>query len=321
MLPGDQRDLDPDQWVMKLLVKLLRLEALSSMDKTRSTIKVESRTSTTDQQVNKVTTTTPKTLWFLLQLQVLLMELKLKETWIGARGNEASLPVQMMVAEGGDTDVIRVGAVVGAVVKVQPPPLLRLEQQVSLLLNMKRGSNVRGKRRKNVDVSLESTGPGPNLLTRVPGQEAAERASYGQDPYAQQQYQPGSPPPAAYPIEGQQPPYYPPPPGQEYPGATPAPAGQIHPDYGYQPQTGYTPPVPDTYSPNPGVAGYPPQPREPRRADENVSAETFRNTASNDVPLNPNNDALSLPSHDAPLYDSNGAPFYYEPKNILGEGG
>lgn len=102
---------------------------------------------------------------------------------------------------------------------------------------------------------------------------------------------------------------------------TPAPIGQLHPDYNYPPQTGYTPPVPNAYSPPPGVAGYPPQPREPRRADENVSPEMFYNTANNDVPLNPNNDALSLPNHDVPLYDSNSAPFYYEPDGFSGEGG
>ena len=109
----------------------------------------------------------------------------------------------------------------------------------------------------------------------------------------------------------------------------PPPAGQLHPDYNYPPQTGYTPPVPNTYSPPPGAAGYPQQPREPRRADENVSAEMFHNTANNDVPLNPNNDvpsnpnndALSLPSHEVPLYDSNSAPFYYDPNNFSGEGG
>ena len=167
VLPGDQQDPDPGHRVTKVLVKLLLLgtTASSSMDKTRSTIRVESRTFTTDQQVSKVTTTTPKTLWFLLQLQVLHTELNLKEIWIGARGNEASLPDQMRVAEGGDTDVIRVGAVVGAVVKVQPPQLLRPEQQVWLLLNMKRESNVRGKRRKNAGVSTELTAPIPSLLT------------------------------------------------------------------------------------------------------------------------------------------------------------
>lgn len=79
--------------------------------------------------------------------------------------------------------------------------------------------------------------------------------------------------------------------------------------------------MPNAYSPPPGAAGYPPQTREPRRADENVSAEMFRNTANEDVPLNPNNDALSLLNNDTPLYDSNGAPFYFEPNNFLGEGG
>ena len=52
-----------------------------------------------------------------------------------------------------------------------------------------------------------------------------------------------------------------------------------------------------------------------------MSAEMFHNAANNDVPLNPNNDALSLPSHDVPLYDSNGVPFYYDPNNFSGEGG
>ena len=47
----------------------------------------------------------------------------------------------------------------------------------------------------------------------------------------------------------------------------------------------------------------------------------FRNTANEDVPLNPNNDALSLLNNAAPLYDSNGAPFYFEPNNFPGEGG
>ena len=79
--------------------------------------------------------------------------------------------------------------------------------------------------------------------------------------------------------------------------------------------------MPNAYSPPPGAAGYPPQSREPRRADENVSAELFHNTANNDVPLNPNNDTLLLPNNSTPLYDSNGAPFYYEPNDVSGEGG
>ena len=116
-------------------------------------------------------------------------------------------------------------------------------------------------------------------------------------------------------------PYYPPPPGQEYPGVTPAPVGQLHPDYNYPPQTGYTPPVPNAYSPPAGATGYPPQPREPKRADENVSAEIFHNTANNDVSLKPNSDIPPLPSNETPLYDSNGAPFYYEPNSLSAEGG
>lgn len=87
--------------------------------------------------------------------------------------------------------------------------------------------------------------------------------------------------------------------------------------------------MPNAYSPPPGAAGYPPQPREPRRADENVSAKMFHNTASddvslnpsNDTPMNPSNDTLPLPNNNTPLYDSNGAPFYYEPNNFSGEGG
>ena len=121
VLPGDKPDQDPDHWATKLLVMLLHLAnpALLSMGKTRSIIMVESRTSTIDQQVSKDTTIILKTLWFLLLLQVLPMELKLNETWTeGGRGNEASLQNQMMVAEGGDTDAIRAGAVVEAVAKV-----------------------------------------------------------------------------------------------------------------------------------------------------------------------------------------------------------
>lgn len=79
--------------------------------------------------------------------------------------------------------------------------------------------------------------------------------------------------------------------------------------------------MPNTYSPPPGAAGFAPQGREPRRADENVSAEMFHNTANRDAPLNPNNDALSLINNDAPLYDSNGAPFYFETNDFSGEGG
>ena len=77
--------------------------------------------------------------------------------------------------------------------------------------------------------------------------------------------------------------------------------------------------MPDAYSPPPGAAGYPPQNRQPTRADENVSAELFHNTANDDVPLS-SNDAPSLPNLDVPLYDSNGAPFYHEPSNLSGEG-
>ena len=78
--------------------------------------------------------------------------------------------------------------------------------------------------------------------------------------------------------------------------------------------------MPDAYSPPPGAAGYPPLNRQPTRADENVSAELFHNTANTDVPLS-SNDAPSLPNLDVPLYDSNGAPFYHEPNNLSGEGG
>lgn len=85
------------------------------------------------------------------------MELKLKETWTGARGNEASLPNQTTPAEGGDTDATRVGAVVEAAAKGQPQllPPEQQEQQVWLFPNTKKESNVREKRRKNADVSIE----------------------------------------------------------------------------------------------------------------------------------------------------------------------
>ncbi|KAL6714705.1 hypothetical protein ACLMJK_008130 [Lecanora helva] len=147
-------------------------------------------------------------------------------------------------------------------------------------------------------------------------QQEAEQASYAQDPYAQQPYSPNSPQPAGYVADGQQQPYFPPPPGAPFtpPGANYPPEyqnqhamppnAQVHPDYGYPPQGGFQPPVPDAYSPPPGAAGYAPQqPSQPRRADENVSDDT------------PN-----VPSSDVPLYDSNGAPFYYEPNQGSGEG-
>lgn len=89
------------------------------------------------------------------------------------------------------------------------------------------------------------------------------------------------------------------------------PNAQIHPDYGYPPQGGFQPPVPDAYTPPPGAPGFPAQqqPREPRRADENVSDEVFRNTPT-------------IPINNVPLYDSNAVPFYYsEPSNPPAEGG
>lgn len=91
------------------------------------------------------------------------------------------------------------------------------------------------------------------------------------------------------------------------------PNAQIHPDYGYPPQGGFQPPVPDAYTPPPGAAGFPQQqqqqPREPRRADENVSDEVFRNTPT-------------IPINNVPLYDSNAVPFYYsEPNDPSAEGG
>lgn len=151
------------------------------------------------------------------------------------------------------------------------------------------------------------------------GQQEAEQASYGQDPYAQPPYSPNSPPQAGYVEGGQQQPYLPSPPGQPYspPGANYGPEyqgqgvplnAQVHPEYGYPAPAGFQPPVPDAYTPPPGTAGYPPQqPREPRRADENVSAAGFHNT--------PN-----IPNNNVPLYDSNATPFYHEPSNPSGEG-
>ena len=57
-----------------------------------------------------------------------------------------------------------------------------------------------------------------------------------------------------------------------YPGATPAPVDQLHPDYNYPPQAGYTPPLPDTYSPPPRAIEYLSLPRKPIRQ---VSDEKF----------------------------------------------
>ena len=148
------------------------------------------------------------------------------------------------------------------------------------------------------------------------GREQAEQESYGHDPYAQQ---PQSPP-AGYVQDAQQP-YFPPPPGApgygEYQGQ-PAPGvaqggQQNYAEYGYPPQGGYTPPVPNAYSPPPGAAGYPPQqPTGPRRADENVSAETFRN--------NPET-YHDTPTNDIPLYNADGVPIYFDPIYASGEGG
>ena len=156
------------------------------------------------------------------------------------------------------------------------------------------------------------------------GREAAERELHGPNPYAQQPYspQPGQGyPPGGDPYANQ--PFYPPQPGQPYsPSADyqaqpgPPAGGQIHPDYGYPPQQpgGYMPPEPNVYSPPPGATPY--ANPGPRRADENVSAETsFRNVPST---FNTNGaDTNSIENANAPLYDSNGVPFYMS----AGEGG
>lgn len=67
--------------------------------------------------------------------------------------------------------------------------------------------------------------------------------------------------------------------------------------------------MPDAYTPPPGAAPFQPQqPREPRRADENVSDEVSQVT--------PNN-----PTKDPPLYDANGVPFYFDPNSVSDESG
>lgn len=117
-------------------------------------------------------------------------------------------------------------------------------------------------------------------------QRAFEESQAGQQPYAPyNQPQPGAPDP-----------YYPPPnsaappansgyitsPGYnpaEYPSPTvPQAPGQIHPDYGYQPQQAYPPPAGGPYPPAP-VDPYGPPGNGVRRGDENVSAQPiFNNT-------------------------------------------
>lgn len=118
----------------------------------------------------------------------------------------------------------------------------------------------------------------------------AENAGY-QEPYPEGQYSPLPPAPAnitapGYPAENYYPStnQFPPPPNAAYaanqnynPADYPPPPGtQIHPDYGYPTQPGYTPPQgvysplpPDQYSGGPGRG---------RRGDENVSAEPYLNT-------------------------------------------
>ena len=136
------------------------------------------------------------------------------------------------------------------------------------------------------------------------GQEAEQRGEYDERYPPEQPYSPTNPdaiaPGAGYsqPQENYYPSTnsFPPPPNAGYspaPAYNPAeyppqpaqpgqPAAQIHPDYGYpQQQAGnaYAPPGPGgVYTPPPAdpYAG----PGAPRRADENVSAEPFRNTSS-----------------------------------------
>lgn len=135
----------------------------------------------------------------------------------------------------------------------------------------------------------------------VLGQEAEQERAYDDYP-PQQPYAPISPPPPGAPPAGYPQPtenYYPstnsfPPPPQnaayppggnynpaEYP-AQPVqqPGAQIHPEYGYPPQSGYTPPTGGPYTP-PAADPYAPAGSRPRRADENVSAQPF---ISNTIP-------------------------------------
>ena len=125
----------------------------------------------------------------------------------------------------------------------------------------------------------------------------AENPPY-QEPYSPGPYSPMQSPPPPNATAGSFPPenYYPstnafPPPPNA--GLAPAPnynpadysappgiqAQQIHPDYGYSPQPGYTPPQ-GVYSPNPADPYGGAAPGKTRRADENVSAEPFLNTTN-----------------------------------------
>ena len=142
---------------------------------------------------------------------------------------------------------------------------------------------------------------------KVGRREAEQQQQYAQD-YPQQPYSPQAG--GGYPAPGQefqpgQPMYTPQAgysPQPEFQAAGAAPGPQIHPDYTYQ-QAGYAPPDPNAY----------PQPAAPtnpyaagagatrRAADENVSAEHFRNAPDQSV-------------HDpTPLYNSEGVPFYEAP--------
>ena len=95
-------------------------------------------------------------------------------------------------------------------------------------------------------------------------------------------------PPPGVPVENYYPNtnVFPPPPGAGYspqPAYNPAdyPPNQAHINYDYPPQAAYTPPGQGPYSPMPADPyAPPPGSSRARRADENVSAEPYLNTAS-----------------------------------------
>lgn len=143
------------------------------------------------------------------------------------------------------------------------------------------------------------------LANFISGQEAEQERAYDdyppQQPYAPLSPPPAGPPPAGYPQTQEN--YYPssnsfpPPPNAGYspaPGFNPTeypaqpaaqqPGAQIHPDYGYPPQTGYTPPTGGPYTP-PVADPYLPAGNRARRGDENVSAAPFVNNTTPGAPL------------------------------------
>jgi hypothetical protein len=136
---------------------------------------------------------------------------------------------------------------------------------------------------------------GSTLTDFWAGQEAEQQRAYqdleaGQGPYAPHSQRQSGGTPAGYPPDNYYPPTnsFPPPPNPGY-GATPGynsadyppppgpqPAGQIHPDYGYQSPQSFPPPPGGPYTPA-SADPYGPPGNVPRRGDENVSAQPLSN--------------------------------------------